>query len=70
VLVFTISLENQFGKAFWGKSKKNFVTEFYLEKNVVLSIKMQFDYIAISFLICISYAKVFFNGSEVRNWQS
>jgi hypothetical protein len=31
---------------------------------------MQFDYIAISFLICISYAKVFFNGSEVRNWQS
>lgn len=30
---------------------------------------MQFGYIAISFLICISYAKAFFNGSEVHNCQ-
>jgi hypothetical protein len=30
---------------------------------------MQFDYIAISFLICISYAKAFFNGSEAHNCQ-
>lgn len=28
---------------------------------------MQFDYIAISFLISISYAKAFFNGSQIHN---
>ena len=30
---------------------------------------MQFDYITISLLICMSFAKAFFNGSEIHNCQ-